>query len=639
MQYPVIGVCLSTVQEEDRLYFIRSLNQHAVANGYRLMIFQTCSDLFDTQTASNEGEITVFQLIPYEKLSAMILLPQFLYNHPLLNRVISECRARKIPVISIDRQMLGCTCFAFAYADIFEQLCRHVIDVHHAKKLMMIAGTKGNSFSESRIAAFRKAVTESGLDFDESMIGYGDFWNEPTEDALDKWFVIEKRPLPDAIICANDSMAITVTNWLQRKGYRVPEDCIVTGFDGIQQAEYHVPHLTTCQQDYDKMGRELIAVIGRLRNGERVPVYNVIGFHMHLSQSCGCEKIGFRNINRAMDELFQRVRIVNNRQDMMCTLQAAISEMKSVEELSSVLIEKFVFHTSIFAVNDDLFRVPDFGCNHRKDLAFSEQIDVIYHRYFWHKKERCTIPRTELIPDLDRMLRREEPVIVCVLHHLDLVLGYCVFQTEISVNEYEKIFTFMSAVNASFGAFHSRMQIQAINDQLKSVNAELEKLYVHDYLTGLYNRRGFYKQFRLMQEAQTTPANAFLISADLDRLKYINDSFGHLEGDNAICTIAQALLHAAGEGDIVARFGGDEFAVGGILPAEDAEAHYAAFRGKFLRYLEKYNELSQNPYPVEASIGYYAEALNSDFDLDNMIKVADDRMYAEKLLHKKARLE
>ncbi|MBQ8922875.1 MAG: GGDEF domain-containing protein [Oscillospiraceae bacterium] len=638
MLHPIIGVCLSTVQEEDRLYFISGLNRHAVENGYRLMIFQTCSDLYRSKNPNDDGEITVFQLIPYEKLSAMIILPQFLFNHPVLDTIVAECRKRDIPVISIDRQIFGCTCFSFAYADIFEQLCRHVIDVHRAKNLLMMAGTKGNSFSESRISAFRKALEESGLRFDESMVGYGDFWAEPTEATMERWFEIEKRPYPDAIICANDSMAIVVSSWLQLRGVRIPEDVIITGFDGIQQSEYHLPHLTTCHQDYDRMGRELVAAVNRLRRGERQPVYNVIGFHIRLSQSCGCKPVEFRNINDAMNRLFQRVRTVNNRQDLMCTLQASISKMETIEELPSVLIEKFVFHTSIFAINDDIFKLPDFGRHHKKDKAFTENADIMYHRYFWYQRERCTVPRRELIPDLDRMLEREEPIIVCVLHHLDLTLGYCVFQTELAVEEYEKIYTFMSAVNASFGAFHSKLQIQAINDQLKSVNTELEKLYVHDYLTGLYNRRGFYREFRLMREAQKTPAFAFLISADLDRLKYINDTFGHLEGDNAICTVAQALLHAAGKDDIVARFGGDEFAVGGILPAADAEAHYAAFREHFQNYLKKYNEISQNPYPVEASIGFYAEALNSDFDLDSMIKVADDRMYAEKLAHKKARL-
>jgi len=638
MLHPIIGVCLSTVQEEDRLYFISGLNRYAVANGYRLMIFQTCSDLYGPPNPNNDGEISVFRLIPYEKLSAMIIMPQFLYNHPVLDSIVAECRRRDVPVISIDRQIFGCISFSFGYADIFERLCRHVIDVHHAKNLMMMAGTKDNSFSESRIAAFRKALTDSGLPFDESMIGYGNFWNEPTEAVLQHWFEVEKRPYPDAIICANDSMAITVSSWLQQHGVRIPEDCIVTGFDGIQQAEYHMPHLTTCHQDYDCMGRKIITAIDRLRRGVRTPVTNVIGFNMRLSQSCGCKPVEFQNINAAMNRLFQRVRLVNNRQDLMCTLQASISKMEAIEELPSVLIEKFVFHTSIFAINDDLFRMPDFGRFHKKEKAFTERMDVMYHRYFWYQEARCAIPREELIPDLDRMLEREEPIVVCALHHLDLTLGYCVFQTELSVDEYEKIYTFMSAVNASFGAFHNKLQIQAINEQLKSVNAELEKLYVHDYLTGLYNRRGFYREFRLMREAQQKPALAFLISADLDRLKYINDTFGHLEGDNAICTVAQALLHAAAEGDIVARFGGDEFAVGGILSADDADAHFAAFRAKFQSYLEKYNAISENPYPVEASIGFYAEELNDRFDLDSMIKVADDRMYAEKLAHKKARL-
>lgn len=143
--------------------------------------------------------------------------------------------------------------------------------------------------------------------------------------------------------------------------------------------------------------------------------------------------------------------------------------MTSLQEIPAVLAERFVFHFSAFAINSDIFEMPGFGVHHKGKFAFTETVKVLYHRYCWNLQEPCSIPKTELIPDLDRMLEQENPIIVCALHYLELALGYCVFQTDVSLEEYEKIYAFMSTINASFGAFHGQMQIKAINTKLQKV--------------------------------------------------------------------------------------------------------------------------------------------------------------------------
>ena len=229
------------------------------------------------------------------------------------------------------------------------------------------------------------------------------------------------------------------------------------------------------------------------------------------------------------------------------------------------------------------------------------------------------------------MLSREEPIIVCALHFIDLTLGYCVFQPEVTVDDYEKMHAFMNAMDASFGTFHGQMQIRSINRALENANEELEKLYIHDYLTGLYNRRGFYRAFRNETAAQhDADLCAFVISVDLDGLKQINDSFGHQEGDSAICTVAKALAACCGAHEICARFGGDEFAVGGFVPKSLTEIRAEQFRHRLTEYLEQYNRSSGKPYQVAASIGFHAEPADPAPDPDALFRIADDRMYADK---------
>ena len=226
----------------------------------------------------------------------------------------------------------------------------------------------------------------------------------------------------------------------------------------------------------------------------------------------------------------------------------------------------------------------------------------------------------QLIPDLSTMLRREDPVIFCPLHFLDLVMGYCAFQTDISHDSYEKINSFMNAMNSSLGIFHSQVHTKSINMQLKSANSELEKLYVHDHMTGLLNRRGFYRQFhQQLKESSGKNMSIVIISADLDGLKHINDTFGHTEGDNAITTVGKALVSSAIQGEVCSRFGGDEFTVAGVIADSDS-CYFDSFRFRFREYLHRYNSISHKPYQVESSIGFCIQPMDKNVDLDQMIK-------------------
>ena len=432
-------------------------------------------------------------------------------------------------------------------------------------------------------------------------------------------------------------MAIVCSQFLQNHGYRIPEDCIVTGFDGISEANYHVPHITTCTQDYDTMGKEVIAAAIRLHQGLPVEPTRIIDFHILYSQSCGCEKPAPLNINNAMQDIADQLKRANERQELTCQVQSAVTSMTSLAELPEIIQNKFIFESMVFALNDDIFRAPDFGERHRNGEPFSEQVNVMYQRYFWAPQDACVISLEQLIPDLSTMLRREDPVIFCPLHFLDLVMGYCAFQTDISHDSYEKINSFMNAMNSSLGIFHSQVHTKSINMQLKSANSELEKLYVHDHMTGLLNRRGFYRQFhQQLKESSGKNMSIVIISADLDGLKHINDTFGHTEGDNAITTVGKALVSSAIQGEVCSRFGGDEFTVAGVIADSDS-CYFDSFRFRFREYLHRYNSISHKPYQVESSIGFCIQPMDKNVDLDQMIKVADDRMYEDKIQRRKAR--
>lgn len=160
--------------------------------------------------------------------------------------------------------------------------------------------------------------------------------------------------------------------------------------------------------------------------------------------------------------------------------------------------------------------------------------------------------------------------------------------------------------------------------------AEEKVLYVsiHDPLTDLYNRGYFEEEMARAERGRNFPIS--IMMADLDGLKRINDTLGHAIGDMLIKDAANILRQAVRSSDVVARMGGDEFAL--ILPGIDAAS--AAVVVDRIREIE--SEFNREPrgYQVRLSIGFVTSG--SGESLDETLKSADERMYMDKFARREA---
>jgi diguanylate cyclase (GGDEF)-like protein len=149
-----------------------------------------------------------------------------------------------------------------------------------------------------------------------------------------------------------------------------------------------------------------------------------------------------------------------------------------------------------------------------------------------------------------------------------------------------------------------------------------------DELTGLYNRRGFMalaaQQLKLAARGRR---ECLLISADLDGMKHINDTFGHQEGDRALRETAEVLKQTCRESDLMARLGGDEFVVLMIDAAAESAATIAA---RLQANLETHNAASGGLYNLSLSFGTARFRPGQSTSLEELQTQADAAMYAQK---------
>jgi diguanylate cyclase (GGDEF)-like protein len=157
---------------------------------------------------------------------------------------------------------------------------------------------------------------------------------------------------------------------------------------------------------------------------------------------------------------------------------------------------------------------------------------------------------------------------------------------------------------------------------------ELRAKSLSDELTGLYNRRGFF--FLIQQQlkiADRTKRGFVLVFADLDNMKQINDTFGHREGDRALIEAANLLTGAFRGADIVARIGGDEFAVVAIEAGKDAADTLAA---RLQEQIDARNRRGDLRFTLSLSVGMSRYDPDCPCSIDELIARADALMYEQK---------
>lgn len=165
---------------------------------------------------------------------------------------------------------------------------------------------------------------------------------------------------------------------------------------------------------------------------------------------------------------------------------------------------------------------------------------------------------------------------------------------------------------------------------------ELQALSLTDDLTGLYNRRGFLTLAdQQLKTAGRMRVGLLLLFIDMDGMKWINDTFGHHEGDRALSDATRVLRETFRESDIIARMGGDEFAV---IAMEDSVESGEVILTRLQRNIDAFNAQKARPYELSLSVGLARYRPEKPCGIDELLGRADRLMYEQKHLRKKARV-
>lgn len=623
-----IGIFISHIFGSFQNQLCQGIIDTAQEYGYSTDIFTSMDGESIGYYAS--GEDSILRIPHFEQISGIIFASDTYLSKELKDSILHTLQEKyTCPVVEVNQQNGTYPAIFLDNNTPALELTEHLIKKHGRTHICYLGNRTENRFSRQRQEVFCHAMEQHQLPLYSHSIYECDYKTEEVQAAVDFFFSGESKP--DAIICYNDRMALILMEVLLERGIRIPEDMAVTGFDNLEEGAHITPALTTVTFPIYEMGctaaKQLLAA---MEQKSVSPVTTVVSSAV-FKASCGCSKV-----SSGSPLTFQR-----KQQKQIQNLESSIihdlnmsSSLNGITDIDQGmdLLENFVEYLHCHEVYLCLYPDWDTAPEHLGEITDfiapePENPDSILLKFAYRDGKRlqeCVFKKKHSLPEY---IMEQSPYsyIYTPLFFGNHAFGYLVFS--FSENQIYYPFSHVSWIMN----INSMLQNVCSIKHMGLLSQKLESIYLHDDLTGHFTRKGFHEKAEAMlQHAKSTASSVTFFVFDMDGLKYINDTYGHSEGDFAIQVLGQALQQSLDEHIICGRVGGDEFY---LIAEGDAEESSQSLMHQVEKYLTNYNNIHTRPYPITVSGGFAFHdfaAAQEDITLDALQRIADAKMYEVK---------
>ena len=626
----LIALITSEIYDGYQNRMIEGVMAQAYALDYNIVIFSVIS-MVDLDIPMCIGQDLIYKLINFDLIDGVIFASETFRCDPPRDRIKALLKEKcKKPVVELADQGTLFPLSSIDDVNAFEKITKHLIEQHDSRLLYCLTGFDCFESSHKRAEGFLNALREKSLPITSNTVTYGDFWSTSAIELANK-IINGVIPKPDAVVCANDIMAINLCNTLCENGILVPHDIMITGYDGISEAMDNVPAITTYWRPLFSVGANGVCMIHKMITGEDVTSVADEVSDIIPGESCGCHRHNSYVLDRVREERLQKKYSI----DYDCSFMSQVLTSTNSPEECFDKIDNLTYlinglETYALCLCDDWkYIANEKGCYDKLPKKIHLEILKIQStRDIEHQGEFDT---KLMLPQLWEDRDYPTSFFITPINFNERFFGYSALSYGRKMQCYDKIY---QNWNLDIG---NALEYVYSQERLKSLYNQLYLASLRDSVTGIYNRTGFTKYAtEAFDKARELQLPLLAVSADLDKLKYINDTFGHAEGDNAIKIASQALNAACLENEICARTGGDEFAVIGT-GIYDAESIAEEFKNRVYSYLERINKQPDKKYNVELSIGIYCGIPLKTSQLKEITDYTDKIMYADKKKRKAER--
>ena len=577
------------------------------------------------------GELNIFNLPFIEDFDGVLILGNAIDHVGVFESIVKRCKDAGIPVVSTGRRDEYAYFVGSDNYDGARSLYSHLVEKHDIRRPIYIAGNANNDDSNTRYETLCEVMREHDLPCDNIEKVYTMWEPKITVDYIHNKFGDRKNELPDAFICANDTLAIAVCLALEEIGYEVPSDTIVTGYDNDYSAEIYSPSITSVDQRYNDLGSYALRILLDVIDGNKRNKEVYIGCELFESESCGCSCMRDLDYMRRMQGkgVFYDRMMTTIFERNVSMIEGETLAGATYEEFESNLRHAFSQDASFVGRSFHLILEPSF----RKAMS---NIDTKFRTKGYSRIMNAVVsiengkimsfPEFEsrkLVPCIDPELKNRVFVFVPIHEVMDNY-GYMVFGDNVDiVGNGNHLFEFVSRMDVILSKVRQ-------NISLRVLNKKLVELTETDVMTHVKNRQAYAtKEAELNSIIRSGARLEFALGVfDINNLKKINDSHGHEAGDTYIVNCCQMLCKIF-KNSPVYRIGGDEFAV--LLQEGDYQHRDELMKSVKTRMIEI---AATNPPPeglvsVAGGIGVYSR--KEDDKVADVFSKADSAMYEDKV--------
>ncbi len=560
-----ICVLLAQLEEKTQNRFMTSFTKEAYAHDYDICIFSMYQKFQETDLR-NIGDSNIFSLVNFDKFDGLVVLLDTIltpgFEEKLLKRIKEEFHG---PVIIIDRESKD---FDYIIVDHYTpclQIMNHLIDAHGYKDIAFLGGKEGHPHSIQRLKAYEDAMKSHGLAIREDRIFHGNYWYD-TGDVFAKKLLENKDDMPEAIMCANEYMAIGLASALSKAGYNIPSDIALAAYDATDEGQTSPVPITSAEIPADNCGKLCFARLHSKISGEKCEEVELKN-QILIGGSCGCNNFheAVKKVNRdswETDHSEESYRSDFNHitEDLLCQTHYD----KFFEMLAVYSYQIRPFKSFKICLNEGFRDSYSFiGPNARRE-GYSEKVYMVINcddKIEVDKKKAVSFDTSFdsslMLPEIYEERDYPTTFVFTPLFFEDRSFGYAVLNYGDEIRYYNEDYrSWMKNVNQGIEAFFRQKALFFLIDQIKSQQ-------IRDSQTGLYNYQGFIDNLTPIVENNINKNRSLaIIAIDIDNLTKINEDNNRLVGDFAIIALARFISRHTKEHEVCARLSNDEFLIG-----------------------------------------------------------------------------
>lgn len=622
-----IAVLMGGLLYDSQRELLSGISACAKEAGANVFVFTCGGDIYKVNN-HNKGEFQIYSLPDFSTYDGIVIAPNTIQNIQVVKELEGKIRKLHIPTVVIDAEMHNFSNFIVDNEKAMYDMGEHIVNCHKCRKILYISGPEENQESNERKQGFLMCMEKHHLKEDKDFyIMHGNFWTDSGKKLLQR-YIKKQKTMPEAVICANDYMAIGVIEELNNIGICVPEEVIVTGFDDSREARYHEPRITSIKKPIYGIG---YAACKELLNGHIGEGTRRFSVDYKFTESCGCRYHPKADIKKFKKEVTKERNDNIYWAEILNAMSADLNELSTLSEFIDKLkryIMKLDFPYFYLCLCDESLPAEQMELidgNYRivnqenKSYTDKMNVEIAYAGGKFHLPER--IETKKLLPESFFEKAEGVTAVIMPIHFRLHNMGYCVVGDSSFPMETIQFQSWVTSLGNSLENIRKQML-------MKFMIEELNKMWICDSMTGVLNRTGFYqKAEEVIGFCREQKLPVRLSFVDIDRLKKVNDSYGHEEGDFYIKSVAKVLQDNCGTQGIVMRYGGDEFV---ILQCDEGKESYDRLSVRIKEAVAQVGKAYKKPYIMDVSIGHYVAEITENFNLEVLLEQADKEMYKMK---------